>query len=109
MNVELYPAGIVRVLNEPPAAAALHGRADRAVTEAKATGPRNPRHHTHVIDAISVGDTRTGPDGATVDIDWGSSVWYLIEFGSKNNQPYRPVTRAAQNAGLRVLDKRSRA
>lgn len=30
-----------------------------------------------------------------------SSIWHIIEFGSVNNPPYRPLTSAAEAIGLR--------
>ena len=30
-----------------------------------------------------------------------SSIWHILEFGSVNNPPYRPLTRAAERVGLR--------
>ncbi len=30
-----------------------------------------------------------------------SSIWHIIEFGSVNNPPYRPMTQAAERIGLR--------
>lgn len=99
---------LMRVLNEDPAVTALHQHADQAVTDAH-TAPRGAHPGTHEVDKIAVGATHIGPQGATVDIDWPSPFWHLIEFGSVNNPPYRPITRGAQNAGLKVIDKRGSA
>lgn len=107
MRVELYPAGIRAVLNEAPAREALRGRAKRTVDDAKQSGPRNPFHKTHVIDKLAVGDDRATEDGAVVDILWDSPVWHLLEFGTQHYPPYRLVTRGAQNAGLRVIERQS--
>jgi hypothetical protein len=104
MKIELDPEGIARVLGEQPAIEALHELAEGIVTEAVATGPRH--HAPHEIDKIAVGETRTSPQGAVVEIDWDSHVWHLIEFGSINNPPYRPLTRAAQHAGLTFRNDR---
>lgn len=99
---ELYPDAIIKVLNDTPAVEVLRNLADKAVADARSTGPRARHGGPHTIDLITVGETHITPAGAVVDIDWPSSVWHLIEFGSVNNPPYRPVTRAAQNLGLSV-------
>lgn len=103
---ELDAAGIARVLNEQPALEQLKALAGRAVNEAHAIGPHGSHGGLHQVDLIAVGEARQTPDGGEVDIDWPSPVRHLIEFGSQNNPPYRPVTRAAQNQGLRVIDRR---
>ena len=30
---------------------------------------------------------------------YDSAIWHIIEFGSVNNQPYRPMTRAVESVG----------
>lgn len=102
MKVELYPAGIVEVLNGPRAGAVQRLAAAAAVADAKRTGPRNPAHHSHVIDQLDVGETRRTSDGAVTSIEWRSPFWHFVEFGSP---PTRPLTRGAQNAGLRVIER----
>lgn len=101
---ELYPDGIAAVLNEAPAVRRLEQIAEAIVRDAQRE-PRSGRPGTHQVDLIAVGESRTTDDGAEVDIDWPSHVWHIIEFGSVNNQPYRGITRAAMNAGLRIIDK----
>lgn len=105
MRVVIDPRGLGRILNERDARTELAKVAVNIVQEAKALGPRNPRHTTHEIDRIGIGESRITEDGAEIDVDWLSSVWHLLEFGSVNNLPYRPLTRAAQNQGLRVIDR----
>lgn len=102
---ELDPAGITRVLAQPQAVQALRRRAEQVVTEAR-QAPHGEHAGEHEVEKISVGDEHVDASGAVIDIDWPSHVWHLVEFGSVNNPPYRPVTRAAQNAGLVVIDKR---
>lgn len=106
MNINLDYAAIGRILGEAPAVAALQSRASKTVKEAKATGPRGKHAGAHEIDKLSVGETKQGDYGAAVEIDWASHVWHLIEFGSVNNPPYRPVSRAAQANGLKVTGMR---
>lgn len=102
---ELYPDAIGRVLNETPAVRKLEELAAQIVRNAQQE-PRGSHGGPHQVDLMAVGESRTTPDGAEVDIDWPSHVWHIIEFGSINNQAYRPITRAAMNAGLRLIDKR---
>lgn len=102
---ELYPDAIARVLNETPAVRRLEELAGQVVRSAQQE-PRGSHGGPHQVDLIQVGDTRETSDGAEVDIDWPSPVWHIIELGSVNNPPYRSITRAAQNAGLRIIDKR---
>lgn len=98
-------AAIGRVLRQEPATTELRRRAEIVVADARAA-PRSSRAGGHEVDKITVGATHTDESGAVIDIDWASSVWHLIEFGSQNNPPYRPITRAAQNAGLQIIDNR---
>lgn len=106
MEIRLDPAGIVNVLNEAPAIAALRERAGQTVDDAKRTGPKNPAHRRHVVDQLAVGQSRTTNEGAVVEIEWPSPFWHFVEFGTVNFPPSRVVTRGAQNAGLRVVDSR---
>ena len=43
------------------------------------------------------------PDGepAQGEVGYASAIWHIIEFGSVKNPPYRPLTAAAESAGLR--------
>lgn len=106
---ELDMGGVTKVLNDRPALDALKTLVADAVGEAQATGPRGAHAGRHQIDLLAVGEARETADGGEVDIDWPSHVWHLIEFGSSNNPPYRPVTRAVQNQGLRIIDRRGGA
>lgn len=96
------PAGIDQLLasTQPQ----LHAIATGIVNEAR-RGPKNPRHRDHSVDYIAVGQFRVTAEGAEQDIDWLRYDWHLVEFGSQNNPPYRPLTRAVQNAGLELKDK----
>lgn len=105
MRITMNPAGIAAVLNEPKAVAHQRAAAGAAVADAKRTGPRNPAHRTHVIDKLEVGETRQTADGAVTSIMWASPFWAFIEFGNQHNPPARPLTRGAQNAGLKVVER----
>jgi hypothetical protein len=83
---------------------ALKELATGIVAEAR-QGPRNPRHRDHAVDYIAVGAFRVTAQGAEQDIDWPRYDAHLIEFGSAHNPPYRPLTRAVQNAGLELKDR----
>lgn len=104
-KVELDREGIAAALSAAEPVAALRRRAQATVTEAKATGPRGAHLGRHEVDRIAVGDVTITPTGPQQAILWDSSFWHLIEFGSANNPPYRVLTRAAQNQGLRVIDE----
>lgn len=41
-----------------------------------------------------------GPDGQTARIVTTSSIWHILEYGSVNNPPYRPLAAGVQAAGL---------
>lgn len=104
MSFVLDYAAIGRVLGAAEAVAVLETKAAAVVSEAISTGPRSGRNEVHEVDLIAVGETHLAADGAVVDIDWPSHVWHLLEFGSQNNPAYRPITRAAENNGLTVID-----
>lgn len=99
---ELDPEGLGEVLAQ--AELVLRPIGNAIVEEAKRM-PRNPRHRSHEVDLIAVGEFRVTDTGAELDINWDSSFWHLVEYGSVNSPPYRPLTRAAQNAGLTIDDR----
>lgn len=107
MDITLDIDAVGRVLSERPAIEALEDKAGKVVGEAKADGPRAQHKGGHQIDLLEVGDTHDSDFGAAVDIDWPTSFWHLVEFGSVNNAPGRPVSRAAENNGLKIIDHRS--
>lgn len=107
MKFSIDPKGLAAVLSEAKAVAELRARAAGAVQEVKATGKRGAHSGPHIVDAISVGDITYTRDGAEVEIDWNDFRWIFREFGTVNNPPERALTRAAQNQGLRVIDKRT--
>jgi hypothetical protein len=37
---------------------------------------------------------------AVAEVVYDSAIWHIIEFGSVNNPPYRPLTAAAERSGL---------
>lgn len=106
MKITLDRAAIARVLAEPLARQAIRRKAAEVVATARDTGPRGSHRGAHRIDKIVLGETRSTLDGAETDVDWRSSFWHIVEFGSVNNRAYRVVTRSAENAGLTVRDRR---
>lgn len=106
MRVTIDPKGLVAVCNEAEAMTAQREAAAAAAEQVQRDGPKNPAHRKHVVDKISVGDTRKTPEGAATAIRWDSPFWHLVEFGNAHHGPYRPVTRAAQAVGLRVVESR---
>lgn len=43
---------------------------------------------------------------AVANVSTDDSFWHLIEFGSSNNPPYRPATKAAESNGVKLEDSR---
>lgn len=82
---------------------ALLAKAEQAVKNAKAEGPRNPRHHRHIVDQLGVGAPVFIGNTIAVPITSTSPFWHFLEFGTAQQTPSRPVSRGAQNAGLRVI------
>lgn len=89
------------------------------------TGPGAAKHLTDTAKALADEAERLTPVGSSnrhaaetltstgAEIENGELVaragstypfWHLIEFGSVNNPPYRPLTRAAENLGLDFTD-----
>lgn len=101
---ELDLDGVMRVLSADEAMQVTKRKAAAVVAEAQATGPRGPHGGGHEIDKIQVGESRVTADGAITAIDWPSSVGHIIERGSAHSPPYRPLTRSAQDQGLRVVN-----
>lgn len=106
MSFELDMDGIMGILGQREGVDALTSRARDAVRTARETGPRGKHAGRHEVDKIDVGETHVTRDGAVVDIDWRSSVWHLIEYGSVHNPPYAPIRNSAKSAGLQVIDER---
>lgn len=105
MKVTLDLAGLAAVCNETQARTVQRERAQEAVEAVKRDGPRAQHGGQHIVDKIAVGETRTTPDGAATSILWASPFWHFVEYGTVNMPPSRVLTRSAQNAGLRVVDR----
>jgi hypothetical protein len=58
-----------------------------------------------VVNAITVGAFRVTSEGAEQEVDWDSPFWHFFEFGNQHHPPYRSLTRAAQNQGLKITDR----
>lgn len=94
----LDEAGLDRFLGDAPAIRVLTDRAEQVAREWQDNDPRS-RPGGHEPPDIRVGDVtheRGVPEVPVVTMD---SLWHVIEYGSINNPPYRPATRAALNAG----------
>lgn len=52
-------------------------------------------------EAIVAGGYSEEGGAATSAVASRSPIWHIIEFGSQNNRPYRPLTSAVERAGLR--------
>lgn len=54
-------------------------------------------------DKVVTSPARVVDDKAVGYIGSNSSIWHILEFGSVNNPPYRPLTRAVESVGLVVV------
>lgn len=99
-------AGIAEVLGSGTARRGLTA-AGEAITEAsKANAPvGHDERGVHYQDTLHTGSPYIGEGGELVvevySTDYNAA---LIEFGSVNNPPYRPITHGAQACGLSVDD-----
>lgn len=96
----LDPKGIIELLSSPQAVSHAAARARGIQQEWQRNDPRN-NPGGHEPPEISVGAAQRDSHGAMVPVFTDDPIWHIIEYGSANNPPYRPATKAAQNAGVR--------
>lgn len=91
----LEPVGLLALLNDTEARGFVEQLAQKGAEETRRLTP--PRL------AKTIGSTpaETTSEGAKATFYNDSSFWHLVEFGSINNSPLRPLTRAAQSIGTR--------
>lgn len=98
--MNIYPQGLNEVLSsfQPH----MQAVASAVVNDAKGSlsGVR-----ADVVNAIAVGEFRVTNEGAEQEVDWDSPFWHFFEFGNQHHAPFRSLTRAAQNQGLKVTDR----
>lgn len=95
-------AGITQLLNDTPARAAISQAAKDVADEAHGivhhdTGAAARSYHATPAEPGDAGAVAT----AYTDDPAGS----IIEFGSEDTSPQRPLTRGAVRAGLKVKDR----
>ena len=93
----VFPDATERLLNQREMVSVLVKAAHACADAAKTTTPNVSGEHVAAI----VTEPRETVDGIPeVPFGSSSSTWHLREFGSVNNPPYRPLTRAVEAVGL---------
>lgn len=70
----------------------MRERTKMAAASVRAVSPRHTGHYERNVKAV--GDKVIAGD---------KSFWHLVEFGSMNNPPYRPLTRGVRATGMRFV------
>lgn len=105
MKFTLDENGLERLLSSPDAERHLTDVAERIAKDWERLDPRsNPGGHEPP--KIDVGSPQRDRGVAMVPVSTPDGIWHIIEYGSVNNPPYRPATKAAQNAGVEQKDWR---
>lgn len=95
------PEGIDELMTSAEAAAFLTDLAGSVKTEVEQIAPR---HSGHYADSIEVSEPVHEDGGVVVYVYSTDFAAHIVELGSVNNPPYRPLTRGAANLGLEVQD-----
>lgn len=85
------------LLTEPQAVAAVSAAAEACVGYAKDIQPELSGESSA---AIGMFGTEVIDGVAAAIFGSSSPIWHLMEFGSANNPPFRPLTSAVERAGL---------
>lgn len=93
----LDPTGVKKLARGPEVTAFVNKNARRVLEQAKAT-PIVPRWY---LASLTMEPAVAGTRDPVAKVRAGSSFWHLFEYGSVNNPPYRPLTRAVIDAGLK--------
>lgn len=96
---ELDQRGILELLNDGPAVAYVTELAAQGAAAAEQAAPVG-RYAPHYRDTIGSTPGEATSDGAKATFYSSSSVWHIVEYGSVNNPPYRPLTRGALAIGV---------
>lgn len=105
MKFTLNDEGLERLLSSSEAEQFLTSVAHEVEREWKRLDPRS-KPGGHEPPEIQVGPPERDRGVAVVPVFTTDGIWHIIEYGSINNPPYRPATKAAQNAGLELKDSR---
>ena len=92
MDTHLNPAFIEEVSNEPGPKAAVDSAAAQGETHTRAIAWQIADTGAYARSITRTGSTVSSSDPAAV----------YIEFGSRNNPPFAPLRRGADEAGLKV-------
>lgn len=97
MPIEMNPVGIVELLNDAVSRQFVTDVTRRAADAARRVAPVGTGAYSD-----SIGSTEAEPTdrGAQAELYSTDPAWHLVEFGSQNNQPYRPLTSGVIDAGL---------
>lgn len=96
----LVPAGIVKIERSPEMAAFINKVARAVLESAKAT-PEVPWWY---LRSLGMDPATPGAYPMAAAVYSNDSRWHLFEFGTIYNGPYRPLTRAVTDTGLRFED-----
>lgn len=102
---ELNEKGLDALLSSAAAEAFLTRAATGIARDWERLDPRS-QPGGHEPPKIEVGAPARDRGVAVVPVYTNDPIWHIIEFGSANNQPYRPATKAAQNSGAKFEDRR---
>lgn len=105
MKFDLDRKGLLAILNGDDAVALVDRAADAAADEARRIAPHGRGRGRRFTDSIGTTSARRTARGAVGAVTTSDPFWHLVEFGSVNNPPYRPLTRAVKNVGLDFDDK----
>lgn len=104
MKFTVDDAGLERLLSDMGAAAFAREVGEQVAKEWERNDPRS-RPGGHKPPELSVEmDREHGV--AVANVTTPDPFWHIIEYGSVNNRPYRPATRAAASVGLDFKDTR---
>lgn len=96
MKFTLNHAGVKRIAEGPGVVAMVNRNADRVLAQAKGNSAVDDEYRA----SLSVQPATVGSD-EPAKVQSSSPFWHLFEFGSIKNPPYRPLTRAVIDAGLK--------
>lgn len=104
-DIELIPEGLIELLNAPESLTVLDEAADR-IGKAAIANTRiglDPRWG-HIHDAYYLYPAKPGPQGGEAAAANRSAFFHMLEFGTVNNPPERPFSRAITDAGYEAQE-----
>lgn len=98
----LNRAGVTQLLNGPQARAVID-QASQTIVEGAQAAVHSVTGHARR--SYKVAPAQQGPDGAQGAAYSDDEAGAIIEFGSEDTEPQRPLTRGAQGSGLRFREQ----